>query len=179
TQVSSLAQTVALAEEARFAAAADALMRAKRVFCFGQGNSLVIAMIAWSRFISVSKKFYCVGDAHLQSSNAALCDAEDVILYFSYSGSTRDMMDILPTAHKNGAKIILVTRFENSPAAQFSDTVLLCGSNEGPLQVGSMAAKAAQLMVIDILFNSYWMCNEKECEEHTQATAQMIARKLL
>lgn len=179
SQVSALSQTIDLAKASDFERASTLLTAAKRVFCFGQGNSLILAMIAWSRFISVSKKFYCVEDSHLQATNAALCDEEDVILFFSYSGSTRDMMDILPAAKKNGARIILVTRFENSPAAKLADVVLMCGSNEGPLQVGSMAAKVAQLMVIDILFNEYWIKNERECEQNTEATAQIISKKLI
>lgn len=179
TQVSALSQTVELAKESSFEQAANYLTRAKRVFCFGQGNSLVLAMIAWSRFISVSKKFYFVEDSHLQATNISLCDNEDVILFFSYSGSTREILEVLPVAKQNGAKIILITHFENSPAAKLADVILLCGSNEGPLQVGSMAAKVAQLMVIDILFNEYWMLNELSCEQNSEKTAQIISCKLL
>lgn len=179
TQVSALAQTVDLAKETSFAQAADYLTRAKRVFCFGQGNSLVLAMIAWSRFSSISKKFCYVEDSHLQATNIALCDSEDVILFFSYSGATRELLEVLPVAKQNGAKTILVTHFENSPSAKLADAILLCGSNEGPLQVGSMAAKVAQLMVIDILYNKYWMMNAQNCEQNLEKTAQIISKKLL
>lgn len=179
SQVSALAQTIELATEDRFVTAAKYLSKARRVFCLGQGNSLVLAMIAWSRFISISKKFCFVEDAHLQATNIALCDSDDVVLFFSYSGATKEILEVLPTAKQNGSKIILITRFENSEAAQLADVVLLCGSNEGPLQVGSIAAKAAQLMVIDILYNEYWLQNEKECEENAQKTAQIISKKLV
>ena len=39
------------------------------------------------------------------------------------------------------AKTILITRFPKSPGATYADVVLQCGSREGPLQVGSVAAR--------------------------------------
>ena len=46
----------------------------------------------------------------------------------------------------------LVSRFPKSPGGQLADLVLQCGSNEGPLQVGSVSARMAQLFVLDLLF---------------------------
>lgn len=179
SQVNALNQTLSLANEAAYKKAAQYLLKAKQVFCFGQGNSLVLAMIAWSRFMSVSKKFCYVEDSHLQATNIALSSSEDAIIFFSYSGATKEIVNVLPVAKQNGAKIILVTRFENSPAAKLADVVLICGSNEGPLQIGSMAAKAAILMVIDILFNEYWILDTETCKENAEKTSQMISKRLL
>lgn len=78
-----------------------------------------------------------------------------MILFFSYSGATKDMLDVLRPARRRGAKIILVTHFAKSPAAAMADVTLLCGSKEGPLQSGSVAAKMGLLFIIDVLFNEY------------------------
>ena len=179
TQISALNQTIELADESSYAKAADQLAQSERVFCFGQGNSLVMAMIAWSKFISISPKFIIAEDSHLQITYASLMNRNDVLLFFSYSGATRDMIETFRTVKESGAKIILVTRYQDSPGARLADTVLLCGSNEGPLQIGSMAAKAAQLLVIDILFNKYWLMNEKENEMMLEKSASGIAKKLI
>ena len=53
--------------------------------------------------------------------------------------------------------MILVSRFPKSPGGQLADLVLQCGSNEGPLQVGSVTARMAQLFVLDLLFTE--VCN--------------------
>ena len=68
------------------------------------------------------------------------------------------MEDILSQAKQNGATIIMLTRFCKSPGAEKSDIVLQCGSNESPLQQGSVAAKIAQFYVLDILYHEY--CNK-------------------
>ncbi|MEG1205158.1 MAG: MurR/RpiR family transcriptional regulator [Angelakisella sp.] len=179
TQISALSQTLEQADEAVFRRAAQLLTNADRVYCFGQGGSLVMAMEAWSRFISVSPKFYYIEDVHLQAMAASLLNENDVIIFFSYSGATKDMIELLRPAKARGIKIVLVTRYEKSPGAALADAVLLCGANEGPLQVGSISAKVAQLMVVDVLFNCYWQINAEECERSIELTAGSTAKKLL
>lgn len=179
SQVSALSQTLELLDEEAFVSAAQLLSSAHHVYCMGQGSSLVMAMEAWSRFLSVSPNFFCIQDAHLQATAVSLLGKDDVVLFFSYSGATRDMVDILRPAGEHGTKVVLVTHFEKSPAAALSDVILLCGSNEGPLQVGSISAKVAQLLVIDVLFNVFWRINNETCENNVGLTADATARKLL
>ena len=71
------------------------------------------------------------------------------------------MEDILSQAKQNGATIIMLTRFCKSPGAEKSDIVLQCGSNESPLQQGSVAAKIAQFYVLDILIMSIAIKTQK------------------
>lgn len=179
TEVSAMEQTMELLDERSIRTAVDIMSKAKRVYCFGQGGSLIIAMEAWARFLSISPNFFYVEDAHLQATAASLLGPDDAVLFFSYSGATRDLQDVLPTAHANGAKIILVTHFENSPAAAHADVMLLCGSNEGPLQVGSVAVKVAQLYIIDVLYNEFWRSNPDLSSRNSEQTADAMARKLL
>lgn len=179
TQISALNQTVELADELAYTQAAKQLKQSRRVVCFGQGNSLVMAMVAWSRFTSISPNFVFIEDSHLQVSYVSLLDQNDTLLFFSYSGSTRDMFETFRVAKEYGVKIILVTHFPDSPGARMADTILLCGSNEGPLQVGSIAARVAQLMIIDILFNKYWLLDEAGNEAQQDRSATSIAKKLI
>ena len=64
----------------------------------------------------------------MQAMAAALSTPDDVILFFSYSGATKDMLDVLRPARRRGAKIILVTHFAKSPAAAMADVTLLGGA---------------------------------------------------
>ncbi|MGL4798233.1 MAG: MurR/RpiR family transcriptional regulator [Cellulosilyticaceae bacterium] len=179
SQVNALSQTIELLDATSVTTAAQILTESKKVYCFGHGGSLIIAMEAWNRFLSISPKFFHIADTHHQAVIASLLEPGDTILFFSYFGATRDMLDILPIAKENGAKVIVVTHFPESPAASYADAILVCGSNEGPLQVGSVAAKVAQLMVIDVLFNQYWFMNQMHCTKNLGITAAVTAKKLL
>ena len=81
------------------------------------------------------------------SSAISLADSEDAILFFSYSGSTRDMCDTLNIASPRHVPVILITHFPKSAGAELATVVLQCGYNESPLQSGSVAAKVGQLFI--------------------------------
>ena len=150
--IEALAQTLALVRPEQVAAAGEILGTAGRVLCMGQGGSMIMAMEAAHLFSTAYPNFQPVYDSHLQTIAAATLTPRDAVLFFSYSGSTRELMDLLEVVREQGARIILVTHFPKSPAAAFADVILQCGANAGPLQLGSVAARIAQLFVIDVLF---------------------------
>ena len=179
SNIDALRETHSLLKRENFEKVIECFRRAKRICFYGVGTSMTTAMKAADKFLKIEPKVYCVPDSHMQAMAAALCDEQDVILFFSYSGSTRDMLDVLRPAKNGGAKIILITHFSNSPAAALSDVILLCGSNESPLQSGSIAAKIGQMFIIDYLFYAYCLKNPERCAKAREATAQATARKLL
>ncbi len=117
------------------------MQEARQVFCLGQGGSMLLANDICARFASLSTKFRTAGDSHLQLLTASLMNEADVVLFVSYSGATRDMMETLRTAKAAGAKIILLTHYEDSPGALLADVVLLCGAQESPLDSGSIPSR--------------------------------------
>lgn len=177
--VLSLNETLELLDEDAINKAVDLLVQADRVFCFGNGGSMVMAMEAWARFSTATSRFVHVSDSHMQIMNTALATSRDVLLVFSYSGSTKDMEDTLQIAREHGVSIILVTHYPNSRAAGFADVVLLCGYNEGPLQSGSIPAKVGQLLLIDCLFYGFCRRNPEASAAARSATAEAVARKML
>ena len=80
------------------------MQEARQVFCLGQGGSMLLANDICARFASLSTKFRTAGDSHLQLLTASLMNEADVVLFVSYSGATRDMMETLRTAKAAGAK---------------------------------------------------------------------------
>lgn len=159
--------------------AADYLSDARNIYCFGQGSSMIMAMEAWARFSTASSNFIHISDSHMQTMAVSLAAEQDVILFFSYSGSTRDMEDILPLAKKNHVKIILITHFPESQAAKYADVILVCGHNESPLQSGGIAAKIGQLFLIECLFYTYNLRNPENYTKARESTAKAISKKLL
>ena len=174
-EMEALNQTLELLNPNAVKEAADLLESAKRVLCMGQGGSMIIAEEAGHLFSTVSNKFTAVPDSHLQAMAAASADPEDVILFFSYSGSTKAMMHTLNHAEKRGVRIILVTRFPNSPGTEFADVVLQCGSNQNPLQSGTIPARIAQLYLLDVLFSELTRRHVTEYREFRTRIADALA----
>lgn len=179
SNIASLNETMERLDEEQVMRAVDYLAAANRVFCFGQGGSNVMAMEAWARFSTATPSFVHIADAHMQVIAASLGTKNDAILFFSYSGSTRDVEDILQTAKDREIPIILITHFPRSRAAEFADVILLCGFNESPLQSGSISAKVGQMYLIECLFYAYCRKNPELFSKARAATAEAVAKKLL
>ena len=145
--------------------AATLLQRARQVFCFGQGGSSLLASDIWARFATISTKFHTSGDSHMQAIAASLMGPEDVVLFVSYSGATRDMMDTLRLAKDNGTAL--------------ADVVLLCGAKESPLDSGSMPVKLAVLFVANVLVLRYTLDNQELVSLSRERTTKALGNKLL
>ena len=177
TEVEALSQTLSMVRPESILAAADILSRAKRVLCMGQGGSMIMAEEAAHLFSTAMPGFSPVSDSHLQLIAATTLTAGDAVLFFSYSGATRELMDLLDVVRERGVKVILVTHFPKSPAAALADVVLQCGANEGPLQLGSVPARMAQLFLVDILFTEVCRRNEDAAKEVRERVADALSSK--
>ena len=159
--------------------AAKMLHEAHQVFCLGQGGSMLLANDLCARFAGISNKFRTAGDSHLQIMAAGLMTEADVVLFISYSGATRDMLETLRAAKTSGAKIILITHYEDSPGAKLADVVLLCGAQENPLDSGSIPIKVAVLYVGEVLLLRYILSDSEAAGEAQERTTEALAVKML
>lgn len=177
--IAALEQTADLLDSGQVRLALNLIQQANKVVCMGQGGSMVLAQEAWTLFSTISPKFVFVPDSHLQINTVALMESKDVILFFSYSGSTRDLQDVLEVAKARNVKVILISRFPKSPGGQMADVVLQCGANESPLQAGSAPARIAQMFVLEVLFYHMYERNPRQSEQAREAIAEAVARKHL
>ena len=168
-------QTTELMDLNQIGRAVELIEQAPTVLCLGSGGSMIMACECAHLFSTVTGKFTTISDAHMQISAVATMDPKGVIILFSYSGATTGGIQILELARQRGIRTILMTRFQKSPAAKLSEVVLCCGSNESPFQFGSVPAKVAQLVVIDVFFQEYCLRNQESCNECVQYIASALS----
>ncbi|OME66368.1 transcriptional regulator [Paenibacillus odorifer] len=179
TNVSALNETYNLIDIQKINEVIDYMINAERVSFFGVGSSLITAMEAKIKFMRITNKTECLMDSHLQMMSAALMSNRDVAVIISYSGSTKDSIEVARKAKERGAKVVSITRFEKSPLTSYSDLTLLCGANEGPLQGGSLSAKISQLYLLDILYVEYFKKTSEQSIINKETTAAAVSEKLL
>lgn len=168
-------QTIELVEPKQVLRAVELIESAQHVVCIGSGGSMIMAAECAHLFSTVTGKFQTMLDSHLQMSAVATMGQGDVVMLFSYSGATTNGLQVLELAKARGISTILVTRFHKSPAAKLADVVLRCGSNESPFQFGSVPARIAQLVVLDVLFQEYFHRNRETCQETIQNIASALS----
>ncbi len=175
--LSAIKETYSLLDCKKMAEALDALTDAKRIVFFGVGTSMLTAMKAMNKFLRIEPKVVCNMDAHMQLITASTLTEDDVAFIFSYSGSTKDTVEIAKYAKKANAKTIVITRFIKSQLTQYADILLLSGANEGTLQNGSTSAEISQLFLVDIIYSEYYRRHFKRCKPTWDTTLESVHDK--
>lgn len=176
--ISALKETRTLMRKEELIKTIEMMETAKNIYFFGIGDSLLTAREARNKFLRICNKVSCVDDPHMQAMTASMAGPEDLIFIISYSGATKDNVYVAKIAKKTGAKIVGITRFLKSPLTGYTDALLVCGSNEGPLDGGSMGAKLSQLYIIDVLFQEYYKRNKEISIENNKKTSKAVVDKL-
>ena len=132
-----------------------------------------------NKFLRIESKVYCLEDSHMQLMASSLLGPSDAAVIFSYSGATKDTLEIAENARKGKAKVICITRFVKSPLTADADITLLSGANEGPLQGGSTSAEISQLFLVDILYMEYYRRYFDSCSKTNKITSESVVQRLL
>ncbi|APF23651.1 MurR/RpiR family transcriptional regulator [Clostridium butyricum] len=149
----------------------------KRVFFYGVGSSGFTANEAQTRFMRLGVIGNAIIDPHFQSMYSSISNSQDVIIVFSISGYTKDIIEAVKIAKQENTKIIAITSYILSPIAQLADCVLLTSAKENPLEGGSFTGKISQLYIIDLLCSEYLVQNKKSALLQKQKTAEAVVSK--
>ncbi|MBA2175918.1 MurR/RpiR family transcriptional regulator [Halobacillus locisalis] len=156
----------------------EAIDQTNRLHFYGVGTSGLTALDAKNRLLRIGKHSDALVDPHIQAMDAATLGKGDVVVGISVSGSTKDTLDSLEIAKKNGATIIAITYYARSPITQLADYVLLSGGKESPLEGGSLAAKISQLFIIDLLCTGLALHDKESSLQMKEKTARSVINKI-
>lgn len=130
--------------------AVETLAKARRIECFGLGNSAVVALDAQHKLLRFGIPCSAYSDPHSMSIATAVLGRGDVVLVISASGRTVDAVESAQTARAAGAKVIAVTS-SNTPLAAAATVALHADVQEDADVYTPMTSRLAHLAVIDAL----------------------------
>ncbi len=130
--------------------AIDYLIQAKQINFFGMGGSASVALDAQHKFFRFNIPVMSYDDALMQRMVAAGSNVGDVIVLISYTGRTRETVDIAQLARANGATVIGITN-PDSPLAAVCSVVVGVTAPEDTEVYMPMSSRIIHLTVIDIL----------------------------
>ena len=146
----------ALAERlnGQFSDAAQAILDCKgRVILIGVGKSGLIAKKIAATFASTGTPSFFVHATEASHGDLGMITHEDVVIALSNSGSTEELVAVLPAIARRGAKIVAMTGKLESALARQADLVLDCGVEKEacPLNLAPTASTTAALALGDAL----------------------------
>lgn len=156
--------------------AADLILSAKKIVVFGLGNSGAIALDMQHKFLRVGYNIHAYTDNHMQAIAASHLTSTDIAVGVSHSGSSRDIVEALEIARKNGAKTISITNHGKSPIVKQSDCVLSTASDETQYSILGLNSRIAQLAIVDALYY-YVLCQNPDTHVSIKSTEKALQTK--
>ena len=178
-KIAELTETIKMMDIKNLEVILDKLEHARMVQLAAVGNTIPVALDGAFKLNQLGIPAVAGDIWEAQAAYAFNLGPEDVVLFVSYSGATRDMLETLRAAKAAGAKIILLTHYEDSPGAKLADIVLLCGAQESPLDSGNIPVKVALLYVAEVLVLRYTMDDPENANAAQDRTSEALAVKML
>jgi arabinose-5-phosphate isomerase len=138
----------------RFDRAIDLLLQCRgRVILTGMGKSGVICQKIAATLSSTGTPAFFLHPAEAMHGDLGVIQGDDVVVALSYSGETGEILSLIDTIRRLGAKLIALTGRARSALALAADVALDCGVAEEacPLNLVPTASTTAALAMGDAL----------------------------
>src|SRR5688572_3166309 len=138
----------------RFERAVELLLGCRgRVIVTGMGKSGIICRKIAATLASTGTPAHFLHPAEAIHGDLGVIQAEDVVLAISNSGETEELVRLLDTIKRIGAKLITISGCDSSTLAQASDVSLDCHVSEEacPMNLVPTASTTAALALGDVL----------------------------
>jgi RpiR family transcriptional regulator, carbohydrate utilization regulator len=119
-----LRATAAEVDDARLAAAARAVLKARRLLVIGVAGSYPSALELSYRLSRMGIPAVTEADTHMQSIRAATLGEKDVLVAISFTGATTEVLKAVSLAREAGAAVVALTNSPRSPLAEAASFVL-------------------------------------------------------
>lgn len=156
---------------------ADLIYKGKRILIYGVGSSGIAAQDMQSKLLRYGKSSLSVTDAHYQLMNSATLKKGDLVIAFSLSGYTEDIIDSVKLAKENNATIVAICNHILSPVAEMADITILTAGKESPFEGGSLAGKISQEYITDLICTTYATRYKDEASQMRLKTSKSISHK--
>jgi arabinose-5-phosphate isomerase len=140
--------------DGRFDAAVTVLHECRgRVIVTGMGKAGIIARKIAATLSSIGTAAFFLHPAEAIHGDLGVMKTDDVVLALSYSGETDEILRLLESIHRLGARLIAITGFPGSPLGLAADLTLDCHVSEEacPLNLVPTASTTAMLALGDAL----------------------------
>ncbi|TVM06061.1 MAG: MurR/RpiR family transcriptional regulator [Halomonas sp.] len=128
----------------------DYLTQARQIHFFGLGASGAVAQDAQHKFFRFNLPVVAYVDVLMQRMVAAACHTGDVVVVISYTGRTRELVDIARVAREAGAVVLGITA-PASPLTNECTATLEVATPEDTDHYLPMTSRMIQLTLLDAL----------------------------
>ncbi|MFA6647514.1 MAG: MurR/RpiR family transcriptional regulator [Candidatus Izemoplasmatales bacterium] len=149
-----LEETLKILDPVSLHKAAESIMKARRVFIFGKGSSYLVCKDLEMKLRRINKLAIAQEESHEQLVDASFLNSNDVAIFVSNSGKTKEIISAALLVKEKKATIVSITKLGTSLLSGLSDIVLFTTSLEGEFRSAAMTSRMSQFAMVDALFTN-------------------------
>ncbi|MDB9957538.1 transcriptional regulator HexR [Oceanospirillaceae bacterium] len=154
--------------------AVDYLSQAQQICFFGMGASGAVAQDALHKFFRFNIPVVAHNDSLMMRMTAAACKRGDVLVLLSFTGRTKEMVEVARIGRSTGAVVIAITQI-GSFLAEEASLVLGVESPEDTDVYMPMQSRMIQLTLIDVLATGVILRRGEDFHGHLKNIKQSLA----
>lgn len=158
TTIKTMQDTLSSISVEEYVKLVEAIIHARKVFVFGveNSNSTVSDLVTKLMYLGIDCVTYT--DYYLQSICASNLTSDDVAIGISYSGCSKNTVDVLKAAAESGAVTAAITNFEKSVLSKYAN-ICITSTTEQYLYGEAIFSRASQLAIVDMIYTGVIISN--------------------
>lgn len=152
TDLRTVEQTYQLLSDVQLEYAVNAIKSANKIILFGVGGSSIPCYDLCQKLLRVEKNAMYLTDMQLALSYCTSMCPNDVAIFISYSGHTKELVRAAKMLKSRNIPLIVITQSIKSPLQKLGDYVLFIPTQENDLRLGALSSRNASLMLTDLLY---------------------------
>lgn len=125
--------------------------QSQHISIYAVENSMGVAHDLMTKLIYLGKSVTCHSDYYLQSIDASNLTRDSLAIGISYSGNSKNTVEVLKIAKDAGAQTIAIVNFENTMLTRYGD-IVLSTSNDQFLYGDAIFSRTAQIALVDMIY---------------------------
>lgn len=132
--------------------AVSLLTEAEKVHVYGIGNSGIAAQEFKWKFFRIGIQVESITDPHQAVMDAALSSGRNLVIGISVSGKTKEIIDAVKIAKKQGASVLAITSEKTSELSRLADLSLLVMSKSSMHMGQNISPTLPLFLLFDLLY---------------------------
>lgn len=152
TTINILEETLKSISNQSLEEAIDLIINAKRINIYGVENSMTVINDLANKLLysGLDVRFY--NDIYMQNLSANNLNEEDLAIGISYSGTSKDTVEVIKRAKNSGAKTLIITNFEKSMISNYADVVIHTSNSKNDIYGNAIFSRTSQIVIVDMLY---------------------------
>lgn len=152
------------------------ILKANRIFIIGMGASSALAFDLHHKLLRFGLNASYSHDSHMINIICTGLKASDLLIVFSHSGESCEILDGMELAHANGTYVAAVCSYEHSSVVNAADCAILSSSFETKFRSDSLTSRIIQFAIIDMIYVSIVIKASPAMKENVNLTRIAVAR---